>query len=161
MGIPFVPSMTVFYMSIYLLFLAGPLILRKRREIRGLVGTLAVIIFCGGIGFLLFPADLAFATPQEGELGVWAGLFHLADKLNLTYNLLPSLHVALAVACVGVYAERAPLVGKILLWLWAMMIAVSAVLTHQHHVMDAVTGWALAVAAVKVVYPRLVALDRS
>lgn len=158
LNIPFVPAMTVFYMSIYLLFLAGPFILRERREIRALVGTLALIILCGGIGFLLFPADLAFATPGEEELGIWKVLFHLADRLNLTYNLLPSLHVALAVACIAVYSSHAPFPGKILLWLWAVMIAASTVLTHQHHVLDAVAGWLLAVTCVKVVFPRLAAL---
>ena len=149
LNIPLVPSMTVVYMSIYLLFLAGPFILRKREEIRALVGTLAVITFLAGIGFLLFPANLAFATPQESELGVWSGLFHLADRLNLTYNLVPSLHVALAVACIAMYAARASFTGKALLWLWAVLIAVSTVLTHQHHVVDAVTGWLLAVGCVR------------
>src|SRR5512140_1274835 len=103
--VPLVPAMTVFYMSIYLLFLAAPFILRKRHEVRALVGTLALVILCAGIGFLLFPADLAFTTPKEEELGAWAGLFHLADKLNLTYNLVPSLHVALAIACIAVFAS--------------------------------------------------------
>jgi membrane-associated phospholipid phosphatase len=152
--IPLVPAMTVFYMSIYLLFLAAPFILRERHEVRALVGTLALIILCSGLGFLLFPASLAFATPGEEELGGWSGLFHLADRLNLTYNLLPSLHVALAVACIAVYSSRAPLVGKALVWLWGLMIAVSTVLTHQHHVLDAITAWLLAVACVKVVFSR-------
>lgn len=158
LNVPLVPAMTVFYMSIYLLFLAAPFILRERHEVRALVGTLALTIFFSGIGFLLFPADLAFATPGEKELGGWAGLFHLADRLNLTYNLLPSLHVALAVACIAVYSSRAPFVGKVLVWLWAIMISASTVLTHQHHVLDAIAGWLLAIACVKVVFPRLAAM---
>jgi membrane-associated phospholipid phosphatase len=158
LNIPLIPAMTVFYMSIYLLFLAAPFILRERHEIRALVGTLALIILCGGIGFLLFPTDLAFATPGEKELGEWRGLFHLADRLNLTYNLLPSLHVALAVACIAVYSSHASFTGKVFLWLWAIIIAASTVLTHQHHVLDAVAGWLLAVTCVKVAFPRLTAL---
>ena len=157
LGIPLVPAMTAFYMSIYLVFLLGPFIVRRRHEMRALVGTLAVVIFCAGIGFLLFPADLVFPTPTDAELGRWAGLFHVADKLNLTYNLLPSLHVALIVTCVKVYATHASDKGKFLLWLWAIMIAASTVLTHQHYVLDVVTGWLLALVCVKVVFRRLAA----
>jgi membrane-associated phospholipid phosphatase len=150
--IPFVPAMTVFYMSLYLLFLMAPFILRTRREFRAVVWTLAVVIACAGLGFLAFPAELAFAPPREDELGKWAGLFHLADKLNLTYNLLPSLHVAMGVVCVAVFSPRAPWTGKIVLWIWMALIAASTVLIHQHHVLDVVTGWLLAVAGVRTVF---------
>lgn len=64
LAIPFVPTMTLFYMSIYALFWMTPFVLRTRREFRALVVTLAFAIFCGGIGFLLFPAELAFALDR-------------------------------------------------------------------------------------------------
>jgi membrane-associated phospholipid phosphatase len=154
--IPFVPAMTLFYMSIYLLFWMAPFILRTRREFRALVITVAFAILVGGIGFLLFPADLAFAPPREEDLGVWAGLFHFADKLNLTYNLLPSLHVAFAVICIAIFSARAPAVGKVLLWFWAAMVAASTVLIHQHHLLDVATGWLLAFVCVNSIFDRLV-----
>ena len=150
--IPFVPGMTLVYMSLYLLFLLAPFVLRTRREFRKAVFTMAVVIACGGIGFLLFPAQLVFAPPQEGELGAWAGLYHFADALNLTYNLLPSLHVAFAVACVAIFSPRASRTGKVLLWSWAVLIAASTVLIHQHHVLDVATGWVLAVACVRAMF---------
>jgi membrane-associated phospholipid phosphatase len=161
LAIPLVPAMTLFYMSIYLLFWMAPFVLRTRREFRALVTTLAIAIFCGGIGFLLFPADLAFAQPREEELGIWAGLFHLADKLNLTYNLLPSLHVAFAVICVAIFSARAPLAGKVLLWSWAVMIAASTVLIHQHHLLDVATGWLLALVCVRSIFIRFAGDFRS
>lgn len=159
-ALPLLPWMTAFYMSIYLAFLAGPFILRRRREVRALVGTLAIVILCAGIGFILFPANLAFSPPAEAELGRWAWLFHVADQLNLTYNLVPSLHVALVVTCIAAYSTRASITGKFLLWLWAAMIAVSTVLTHQHHVLDAVTGWLLARVCFKIAFPRLATITR-
>ena len=154
LAIPFVPAMTLFYMSIYLLFWMAPFILRTRREFRALVISMAFAIFCSGIGFLLFPADLAFAPPREEDLGIWAGLFHFADKLNLTYNLLPSLHVAFAVICIAIFSARAPVAGKVLLWFWAAMVAASTVLIHQHHLLDVATGWLLALICVKKVFFR-------
>jgi membrane-associated phospholipid phosphatase len=161
LAIPFVPSMTLFYMSIYVLFWMAPFVLRTRREFRALVITLAFGIFVGGIGFLLFPADLAFAQPREAELGIWAGMFHLADKLNLTYNLLPSLHVAFAVICVAIFSPRAPVAGKVLLWSWAAMVAASTVLIHQHHLLDVATGWLLALICVNSVFRRFAGGSRS
>jgi membrane-associated phospholipid phosphatase len=161
LAIPFIPAMTFFYMSIYLLFWMAPFVLRTRREFRALVITLAFAILCGGIGFLLFPADLAFAPPREEDLGIWAGLFHFADKLNLTYNLLPSLHVAFAVICIAIFSTRAPIVGKMLLWFWAAMVAASTVLIHQHHLLDVATGWLLALVCVNSIFDRRASDSRS
>jgi membrane-associated phospholipid phosphatase len=153
--IPFVPGMVVFYMSIYLLFLAGPFILRSRREFRALIVTLAAVILSAGVGFLLVPAELAFPAPSNDQLGVWTGLFHLADRANLTYNLAPSLHVALSVVCIAAFATRAEGMGKALLWIWAAGIALSTLLTHQHHVVDVLTAWLLASLGMTLIYSRL------
>jgi membrane-associated phospholipid phosphatase len=161
LAIPFVPAMTLFYMSIYLLFWMAPFVLRTRRKFRALVITLAIAIFCGGIGFLLLPADLAFAPPREEDLGIWSALFHFADKLNLTYNLLPSLHVAFAVICIAIFSARAPVAGKVLLWFWAAMVAASTVLIHQHHLLDVATGWLLALVCVNSIFDRLASDSRS
>jgi len=152
LGLPFVPAMTVFYMSVYGLFFLAPFVLRTRREFRATVATMAAAIAVAGIGFLLFPAELAFAPAREEQLGIWAGLYHVADDLNLTYNLLPSLHVTFAVICVAIFSPRAPRPVQAFLWLWALLIAASTVLTHQHHVLDAVTGWLLALACVRWVF---------
>ncbi|HEX5716775.1 MAG TPA: phosphatase PAP2 family protein [Thermoanaerobaculia bacterium] len=143
--IPFVPWMTVFYMSLYILFVLAPFVLRTRREFRAVIGVMAVAILASGIAFLLFPAELAFGPVREEDLGIWAGLYRIADGLNLTYNLLPSLHVTLAVLCVSAFSPRAPRTIRALLWLWAFLIAASTVLIHQHHVLDAVAGWLLAI----------------
>jgi hypothetical protein len=130
-------------MSIYVLFLAGPFIIRERREFTALILGLAISILLGGIGFLLLPARAAF--PPPGELGVWTGLFHLADRLNLDHNMVPSLHVALSVACVAAFSRRANKPGRFALWWWAAGISASTLLTHQHHVLDVVIGWVVGV----------------
>jgi membrane-associated phospholipid phosphatase len=153
--IPFIPAMTVVYMSIYLLFLAGPFILRTRREFRAMIATLATMIGIAGIGFLLIPGQLAFPPPREQDLGIWAGMFHLADRLNLDYDLVPSLHVALSVACISAFDTHTGAAGKTLLWIWAALIALSTLLTHQHHVIDVVTGWFLSILCVRLIYCRL------
>ena len=141
--IPFVPGMTVFYMSIYLLFLGGPFVVRERRGFAALSKALSLVTLCGGIGFLLLPAQPAY--PPPGNLGLWAGLFHFADWLNLDYNMLPSLHVALSVCCIAAFCERTPRWGRLLLWSWGFAIVLSTLLTHQHHLLDMLSGWAFGV----------------
>jgi len=150
--IPFVPAMTILYMSLYAMFLLGPFVLRERREFRAVVMTMAFVTACGGLGFLAFPAQLAFPPVAESQLGIWSGLYHFADALNLDYNLVPSLHVAFGVVCASVFAARAPRPGKALLWLWTTLIAAATVLIHQHHLVDVAAGWVVALVGVRVVY---------
>jgi hypothetical protein len=144
LSIPLIPGAIVIYMSIYVLFLAGPFIVRERHEFAALIGALAAATLIGGVGFLLLPSRAAFAPPAD--LGVWTSLFHFADRLNLDYNMVPSLHVALAVCCIAVFTRHASRTGCMLLWTWGLAIALSTVLTHQHHIVDAVSGWGVGIA---------------
>ena len=150
--IPFVPAAIWIYMSIYILFCAIPFILRTRRELSALANTLASATLCGGICFLLFPAEVGFTVPHD--LGMSDQMFRFADWLNLKYNLVPSLHVALSVVCFAAFASRASVAGKVFLWLWAAAIAASTVLTYQHHVLDVITGFILGSLAIRLVYQR-------
>jgi membrane-associated phospholipid phosphatase len=149
LAIPLIPASVLLYMSIYLLFLAGPFIIRGRREFAALIRALAFTILIGGLSFLLLPASAAF--PPPGDVGVWTGLLHFAHSVALEHNMVPSLHVALSVCCLAVFARLASSFGRILLWSWAGAIALSTLLTHQHHVIDALTGWLLGLAASRTV----------
>jgi membrane-associated phospholipid phosphatase len=152
LAVPLVPPMVAVYMSIYLIFLPAPFILRSPHEIRALAGALAKVILIAGIGFLALPAQLGFpSTPVEvAELDPaaahrWGAWLLLADRLNLDYDLIPSLHVALFVTAAGVYAVRAGTAVRSLLAVWAALVASSTVLTHQHQLIDAIAGVALGV----------------
>ncbi len=153
LSIPLIPGAVVAYMSIYLLFLAGPFIVRERREFAGLICALALATFLGGIGFLLIPSRAAFAP--AGDLGLWASLFHFADRLNLDYNMVPSLHVAFSVCCIAAFVRHASQPGRALLWTWAAAIALSTLLTHQHHLLDVVSGWCVGLASFRLGRPRV------
>jgi hypothetical protein len=148
---PFVPAAVVFYMSMYVLFGMAPFVLRSRRQLEALSATLAAETLAAGVCFLILPAELAYQSDRDW--GMWADWYAVADRINLQYNLVPSLHVALSIVCVATYAARASSVaGRAVLWSWGTAIALSTLLTHEHHLLDAVTGWILALAAVRVVY---------
>jgi membrane-associated phospholipid phosphatase len=153
--LPLVPAAVWIYMSIYALFALAPFVLRAPRAVVALGATHVAIVLVAGVGFLLVPAQIAWPVGSLPVGGVTAAVYRLADGLNLDYNLLPSLHVALSVSCVAVYAVHAGAGARLVLWAWAVAVACSTVLTHFHHVLDALTGFALGVAAVAVVYRRV------
>lgn len=146
LSLPLIPAFTVGYMSIYVLFLGAPFVLRTRQELTALAINQAKAILCAGIIFLLLPAQLAFPAPQN--LGPWEGVFRFADRLNLDYNLVPSLHVALSVICIEMFASHATPAGRLALRMWGLLIATSTLFTHQHHLLDAIAGYGLATALV-------------
>lgn len=150
---PFIPAMSLLYMSIYLLFLMGPFVLRTAAEFRAIVMTMAVSIGVAGISFLAFPADLLYAPPSD--LGIWSQLYALMDDLNLQYNLMPSLHVGLSAICIFCFYEKAGMFGRWFLWAWGVGIAASTVFTHQHYLIDVIIGFLLAWIAVKLIYSRV------
>ena len=155
LDIPFVPGMVVFYMSILLLFLTTPFILRTRQELRALAVTMAAATLIAGVCFVLLPSDVAFRAPSRSSM--WGGLLRFADLINLHYNQLPSLHVALSIICLDVFSRRTGAIGKVLWWSWAAAICLSTVLIHEHHVLDVVTGIILALGATRTIYVRVVA----
>ena len=157
LSIPFVPSMVVFYNSMHVAYLIAPFILRTRPEMHAMAWTWVAITLCAGVIFLVLPAEDAYATPPDSELGPWRGLFRMADQANLRFNSLPSLHVAWAIVCVDVYARGASLWNRRWLWAWGIAMTLSTVLLHQHHIADAVGGVVLALVGSRLWYPRLLA----
>lgn len=140
-SIPFVPWMIAPYMSIDLFFVAAPFLCRDNRELATLSKRIAAAILVGGLCFLLFPLRFAFERPHaDGWLGA---LFDWFRGMDQPYNLLPSLHIALRTILAEFYARHTRGVLRHASNIWFVLIALSAVLTYQHHVMDVVAGFAL------------------
>jgi membrane-associated phospholipid phosphatase len=149
--LPFVPVAVLVYQSLVGLFVMVPFVLRVK-QIRRLAATLLAVILVAGVGFLLVPSDLAF--PPIGDTGAWEKTVRVSKELALPHSLVPSLHVAMSVCCVAVYAPRAGRWGSVTLWGWASAIALSTLLFHQHHLIDVLTGWALGRVGVYLIYER-------
>ena len=153
-AMPFIPEMIVIYVSLYSIFILSPFILRTRRELLSLAISCNLAILIAGVGFVLIPAALAYPAPAH--IRSLPELFHAADRLNLTYNLVPSLHVTFAVLLGAAVARPADPSGRLLLWLWVSAIAVSTLLTHQHHIVDVLAGALLGAVVYRWVYrPRV------
>ena len=138
----FVPEVSPLYSSLYLMFLAVPFVLRTKRQLWSYVQVMALVTCVAGICFLLIPAELAFSLPSDGSrLPV---PFQIADWLNLTYNLCPSLHVAYASFHAEIFRQQKTN-RKWLFHSWAFAIALAAWLTYQHHFVDLVAGYLLGI----------------
>jgi protein-tyrosine phosphatase len=139
--IPFVPLMIAPYMSIDLFFVAAPFLCRSDRELATFSKRIAAAILVAGLCFLLFPLRFAFERPHAAG---WLGaVFDWFREMDQPYNLLPSLHIALRTILAEFYARHTRGLLRHASNIWFVLIALSAVLTYQHHVMDVVGGFAL------------------
>lgn len=140
--IPFVPFFILPYMSIDLFFIGAPFLCRTERELSVLAKRIATAIVIAGICFLLFPLRFAFPRPHaDGWLGA---LFDWFRGMDAPYNLLPSLHAALMLILLPVYFRRTRGFVRVAIIIWFILIALSPVLTYQHHLIDIVGGCVLA-----------------
>ena len=140
--IPFVPFFILPYLSIDLFFIVAPFLCRTDRELSILVKRIAAAIILAGICFLLFPLRFAFPRPHtDGWLGA---LFDWFRGLDAPYNLLPSLHAALTLILLDIYSHQLRGFIRVATMIWFVLIVLSPVLTYQHHLIDVVGGFVLA-----------------
>jgi hypothetical protein len=141
-AIPFVPLLILPYMSIDLFFVAAPFLCRTSHELRAFSRRVIASILIAGICFLLFPLRFAFPRPHaNGAIGV---LFDWFRGMDAPYNLAPSLHAAFWMFLVQIYMRHTHGLGRGVVMFWLALIGLSPVLTYQHHVIDIITGFALA-----------------
>jgi Dual specificity phosphatase, catalytic domain/PAP2 superfamily len=140
--IPFVPFFILPYMSIDLFFVVAPFLCRTDRELSILAKRIAAAIMVAGTCFLLFPLRFAFSRPHaDGWLGA---LFDWFRGMDAPYNLLPSLHAALTLILLDIYFRHTRSFVRGATMSWFVLIALSPVLTYQHHLIDILGGFVLA-----------------
>jgi membrane-associated phospholipid phosphatase len=141
-AIPFVPFLILPYLSIDLFFIAAPFLCGTERELRVFSRRVTAAILVAGICFLLFPLRFAFERPPANG---WPGaLFDWFRGLDAPYNLLPSLHAAFWMFLVPLYLRHTRGFVRSVVMFWLALVGLSPVLTYQHHVIDIITGFALA-----------------
>lgn len=142
LNIPFQPGWIWVYLSMHALFWTPPGWLNcARLRTLGLQLTAATLV--AGLLFLAFPARLGYTRvlPQDPLLH---SVYQRVFLLDPPHNLIPSLHVVWSALVAWAVADAAPrpLVGW-MLQLWLAAIVASTLLTHQHHLVDLLVGFAL------------------
>jgi membrane-associated phospholipid phosphatase len=159
LGLPFVPEFLAVYMSLNLLFPLTPFILRRGAELRALIVALFVVTGIAGLGFLLLPADPAYAPTALD--GFWADAFAFNRRIILRHNLAPSLHVAFSTILLAAFGTGRSKLARSLLAAWGALIVASTLLIHEHHIVDVVTGFLLGWAGYRLLYRRLLRWDAA
>ena len=137
--IPFVVELIWPYLSLYLLFLIPPLFLKQSSMAVLGKQLLAATVFCG-IVFLILPAQLGFERTVPVD-AFYAVLYGNIFAVDLPHNMVPSLHVAFSTLILLTLARHSrQVVAKTLFWTWLVLICLSTILVHQHHLLDVATG---------------------
>ena len=145
LAIPFVPSMVFVYFSISALFWL-PMFCLSPAQMRALARVFALATVIGGICFLLMPGHLGHTRPTT--VPDFAAVYAAMYQLDLSHNLVPSLHIAYSSLIVWVIASALAGCAQGRLWtlllqVWLALIGASVLLVHQHHLLDVLAGLAL------------------
>jgi membrane-associated phospholipid phosphatase len=136
--IPFFPWAALIYLTVTPFLCIALFMFRTPVSLLPLFATLCTEVTIAGVIFCLFPVELSF--PPQDVTGVASIPLRLARQIALTYNCVPSLHVALALTAAWAYAAAGALRWRIFVWSWAAAIALSTLFTHQHHLLDLAAG---------------------
>ena len=147
LAIPYWPAAFVPYFSVLAVPFLPLVMAPDAASVRRWERRMAATVLAAGVVFVAFPAELGYAS---GDPGRWQPLATLARCVSGRYNLLPSLHVALAFVTLHAVWPWAGLRARAALAVWFALMVASVLLTHQHHVADVATGlvlgWAASVA---------------
>jgi membrane-associated phospholipid phosphatase len=157
--LPFVPLLIPAYMSLDLFFIAAPFLCRSELELLVLTKRIVAAILVAGACFLVLPLRFAFERPIATG---WSGLiFNWFRTLDAPFNQFPSLHIALCSILCVTYWQRTRGALRVAVVTWFVLVAASAVLTYQHHVLDVAGGAALAAACIYGISARFTAIEHS
>lgn len=139
LAIPFIPGFFWVYMSLYLLFIVPPFYLGVSQLQRLGKQIITGTIF-SGLTFLVFPAELGFeriAPSNEFYANIYSNLFYLDQP----HNLVPSLHIIYSALIIFSVLDNINIYyKKVFWWGWLILMCLSTLLVHQHHLIDVLTG---------------------
>jgi membrane-associated phospholipid phosphatase len=141
LDIPLLPAMIYPYLSVSLIFLL-PLFTLNSAQLMVLAKRMAGAIVMAGLIFILLPTQLGFE--RSSVIGSINPLFALVYLLDHPHNLFPSLHVALSSLVLAMALAAANAWQRGLLIIWWVLLCLSVVFVHQHHLIDIVGGLVLA-----------------
>jgi membrane-associated phospholipid phosphatase len=153
--IPMVPWMIHIYNSFHILLFMNFLIIKDPLKIKAIAISLISSSAIASVFFLLLPAELGFSRTENIQgYEFWYNALHWLDH---PHNLVPSLHITFsALSAYVISTEMGSVFLRLIFLLWFLLICSSIVLVHQHHLIDIVCGFVLAVLVKFAVYDKLI-----
>jgi len=153
LSLPLIPWMIYPYMSLNALFLVAAFIL-KEKAVKAYCLSLVISLGVAAIIFYFFPGQLGFTRPEyvAGYNDIFQGMYNI-DK---PHNLFPSLHVTYSSlsAMSMIQQAKSKLFASIMI-VWIILISLSVILVHQHHIIDIILGFILAILTYRSVYLKI------
>lgn len=144
LAIPFVPEFFWVYSSMYVLFFTPPFFLRSDQLTR-LGKTLVTATIASGIIYIFIPTQLGFERIRPDD-PLYNRFFSDMFSLDLPHNLVPSLHVVYStIIILAILENMRSFVSKSIFLGWLILLCLSTLLVHQHHLLDVITGLFIAV----------------
>lgn len=142
-AIPFVPQMSVFYLSLYAGFWFVPIVLTEisyKYFSKIVLATLITFFICSII-YLIIPSTYNNrAVILDGNFLATTLVRDYIYKYDLPNNTLPSTHAALATILLLATARKFNFYFFLRYLLWGLAIIASTLLIKQHHAVDVVAG---------------------
>lgn len=142
-GLPFVPWTILPYWTLDLFFVGSFFLCASRRELTVHGKRIVLAILIAAACYLFLPLRNVFPRPAvDGFSGM---LFAALRSFDQPHNLFPSLHITFCSLFADRYSRHAGSWLRPVVHAWFGLIVLSTLLTYQHHVMDLVGGYLLAV----------------
>ena len=137
-NIPRITAFIVPYWSIDFMLVLAPLCCVRHSQLRTLLWRLGIILVLSCLVFLVYPCRCGYERTIPDD---WtAPLFQILHLFDLPYNQWPSLHVSEALVASAVVLPRMPRAWRPWAALWIALGCAGILFTHQHHLIDFVTG---------------------
>lgn len=143
LSIPFIDWFILFYFSAYLSFIPVFVSLKFEDHLKISKALIFSGVFGGAI-FLIYPTTCGF---ERNILKVenFKLLYSFLWGQDNPVTLMPSFHVGMsALFLIPLIKRSKSVVQKVIYLFWLMLICLSIVFVHQHHIIDIPTGLALA-----------------
>ncbi len=135
------------YLSVFIFFVL-PFFYSNQDEIKKLEKTILFSILVSFLIFLIFPTKLGFKSTPETSVSL---LYDSLKKLDRPHNLVPSLHICLStIIFIFLHDKETQKLLRAFFTFWFLIICVSVVCIHQHHILDVITGSILAFVSSKI-----------
>jgi membrane-associated phospholipid phosphatase len=140
--IPRINGFILIYLSVIILLII-PYFYLNISEVRILGRRVGGAMIAAGFMYYIFPTPTAYLRVVEPDM--WEPLFSFLYLIDRPNNSLPSLHTLIStILALSLYPKFSRL-GKIALSFWILLLHLSGILIWQHHMMDSVAAWVIAI----------------
>jgi membrane-associated phospholipid phosphatase len=141
--VPFWDWSILIYVSINIVYIAAFYLSRDESELNQLSKRLLAVQLAACICFWLFPSHMLRMHPLVSS--PWAHVYTWLSLFDQPFNLMPSLHVSVAVVLWSHLQRRYKGFRRILCHVWTLAVVASALTTWQHNLLDIPAGFVLGV----------------